>query len=178
MKTKHPIKSDGLGSVAIRLAKEIEASSGNSGVVAIDGALRRLLEGGGEDARELRTMLMIHLAVASNEWDCADGPGVDGQERMLSTEEAARMMGCSRPHVAMLADAGQLAGAIRSKGGHRKIPVASVLKWVDSAKDETASSTSDSDYRKAACDGGLYAIPEEIYAEAGKRTRSRARKRA
>ena len=47
-------------------------------------------------------------------------------------------------YTAGLAD--KLEGGVKSKGGHRKVPKASVLKWIEAAK----AAAGDKDYRKAA----------------------------
>ena len=83
---------------------------------------------------------------------------------MLSTEEAAQLMHCSRPYVAMLIDAEKLAGGVKSRGGHRKVPRSAVLQWIKAAE---AESSGDKNYRKAAADADMYSIPDEVYVKGG-----------
>ena len=83
---------------------------------------------------------------------------------MLSTEDAAQMMGCSRPHVAMLIDSKKLGGAISTPGGHRRVPESAVRAWIKER--EVASKPSvDADYKSAAKEAGMYDIPEAAYIE-------------
>ena len=84
----------------------------------------------------------------------------DPTEDMLSTEASARLMGCSRPHVAMLIDAQVLAGGIKNERGERLVPLASVVRWVREFKNPSG----DADYRKAGVAGGMYDIPDDVYA--------------
>ena len=131
--------------------------------------LHELLDGQDDDAKALRLAMQIHLALVSNgiRSKPAQAEGVE----MLSTEEAAKLMDCSRPYVAMLIDADKLEGGVKSKGGHRKVPKASVLKWIEAAK---TPATSGKDYRKAAVDAQMYSIPDEAYVKAVKRSRRSA----
>lgn len=61
-----------------------------------------------------------------------------GADDLISTAEAAELLGYSRPYVAMLIDQQQLEGATQSPGGHRRVPRASVLAW--KAKHQVQSS--------------------------------------
>lgn len=94
--------------------------------------------------------------------------------KMLSTEEAAQLMGCNRPYVAMLIDAEKLAGGVTSKGGHRKVPKSSVLQWIEATKAAKDAAAGDKDYRKAAVDAGMYLIPDAEYVKVAKRSSRRA----
>lgn len=50
---------------------------------------------------------------------------------LISTAEAAEILGFSRPYVAMLIDQQKLKGATISAGGHRRVPRSSVLEWAE-----------------------------------------------
>lgn len=159
--------TDALLAISASLAEKLAALGQPAKPSLLARALHELLDGQDDVARELRTAVQIHLARVSN------GPtrsvpevGLSGEE-MLSTEDAAQIMGCSRPYVAMLVDAGKLAGAVRTKGGHRKVPKAAVLQWLDVARSGKNVSSSAGDYRGVAAEVGMYSTPEEAYIEVG-----------
>ena len=87
---------------------------------------------------------------------------------MLTTEAAAELMQCSRPYVAMLIDNKKLAGASVTEGGHRRVPESSVRAWIE----ERDAKAAQSDYRAAAAEAGMYAIPEKAFVESKSRRRS------
>lgn len=158
--------SDPLLAMGSTLAEKLAALGQPAESTVLARALHELLDGQDDATKALRVAMQIHLARVSNE-SGTNRPSDAESEDMLSTEEAARLMDCSRPYVAMLIDAEKLAGAVKSKGGHRKVPKASVLQWIESAK---RAATGDKDYRKAAADAGLYSVPDEIYVKAAKRS--------
>ena len=90
---------------------------------------------------------------------------------MLSTQQAARLMGCSRPYAAMLIDRGILAGGVTSAGGHRRVPEKSVFAWIEM---QPKQGRHDTDYRAAARKAGMYAIPEKAYVETMKARRMKS----
>lgn len=77
---------------------------------------------------------------------------------LLTTEQAAQLMGYSRPYVAMLIDANKLKGGSVSEGGHRRVPRSSVLAWIRKANKKNKAD--DANYRAAALEAGMYNIPE------------------
>ncbi|WP_300752389.1 excisionase family DNA-binding protein [Janthinobacterium sp.] len=158
--------SNTLVTMASRLAEKLEAlgQPAKSGLIAH--ALHELLDGQDESTKELRAAVQIHLAIVSNGSAIAHTAADVESVAMLSTQEAAQLMDCSRPYVAMLIDAGKLAGAVTSKGGHRRVPKSSVLQWIEAASLAKSTAAGDKDYRKAAMDAGMYAIPEEDYVKA------------
>ena len=89
------------------------------------------------------------------------------EDPLLSTVEAAKILGFSRTYIAMLIDNGKLPGAIVSDGGHRRVPQSAVLDYqaVKDVKKEGAST----DYRDAGNAAGMYAIPERQYINAARR---------
>jgi excisionase family DNA binding protein len=48
---------------------------------------------------------------------------------LISTAQAAELLGYSRPYVAMLIDQNKLKGATVSAGGHRRVSRSAVLDW-------------------------------------------------
>ncbi len=77
---------------------------------------------------------------------------------LLTTEQAAQLMGHSRPYVAMLIDANKLKGGSVSEVGHRRVPCSSVLAWIK--KTNKKIKAGDANYRAAALEAGMYDIPE------------------
>ena len=114
--------------------------------------LKELLDGQGVASRDLRLAMSIHLVEVANK---VPGKVKDKSEIMLTTEEAAKLMGRSRPWVAMLIDANGLPGSEVSRGGHRRVPKSSVLDWL--ARNKLVGSA---DYRKAGRESGLYEIDD------------------
>lgn len=155
---------DTWATIGSRLAEKLDAWGQPLTSHQIARALHDLLDGQDQSARELRTAVQIHLAIVASESVASDVVPEGRNVEMLSTEQAAQLMGCSRPYVAMLIDAEKLAGGITSKGGHRKVPKSSVLQWI---ADKSARPT-DEDYRKAAADTGMYSIPDAEYVKAAK----------
>lgn len=132
-----------------------------------------LLDGQDQVARALRADIQINLAIVSNESSSETAADVK-DVKMLSTEEAAQLMGCSRPYVAMLIDAEKLAGGVMSKSDHRKVLKSSVLQWIEVTKAAKDAAAGDKDYRKAAVDAGMYSIPDAEYVKAANRSSRRA----
>lgn len=68
----------------------------------------------------------------------------------------------------MLIDNKKLAGASVTAGGHRRVPESAVRAWIK----ERQAVASQSDYRAAAAEAGMYSIPEKVFVEAKIRRRS------
>lgn len=151
--------ADLLGNVASRLASRINKPKRSIETKALLAALHALLDGASAESREARLALQMHLAQVSE--NLVAGLPVAGNDPMLSTEEAAQMMECSRPYVAMLIDQDQLPGATKTAGGHRKVPKSSVEAWIESHKVSGSAN-----YRAAGQDSGMYDIPESKYVRA------------
>jgi excisionase family DNA binding protein len=128
------------------------------------GELKELLDGDGAASRDLRLAISIHLVEVANKGPV---PAKDKSDPMLTTEEAAKLMGRSRPWVAMLIDSGELPGAEVSRGGHRKVPKSSVLGWMERNKPSQGSA----DYRKAGRDTGIYEADDALVAKALRESR-------
>lgn len=166
------LASEAVMTMASSLADKLVALGQPATSGLIEQALHELLDGQDQAAKALRAAFQIHLAIVSN-GGSATAADVKTED-MLSTEQAARLMECSRPYVAMLIDAEKLAGGVTSKGGHRKVPKSSVLRWIETTNAAKEASAGDSDYRKAAADAGMYAIPDEAYAKTAKPRGQRA----
>lgn len=87
-------------------------------------------------------------------------PASGSSEAMLIIAEAAELLGCSRPHVAMLIDDGRLSGAMMS-GRHPRVTVASVMAYK-----KTQQPRANANYKRAAQSAGMYAIPDEAFVKA------------
>lgn len=86
---------------------------------------------------------------------------------MLSIAEAARLLGCSRPRVAMLVQHGLVTGATLT-GTEKCIPRSSLLAYKASQPPIGSS-----DYKAAARDAGMYRIPDKQILRALAKRRSR-----
>jgi len=155
-------RPDALKMIADRVSSRLKVSPGE-----LLRELHRLVDG--PDSRTMRVLLISHLA----QEEARDVVEVSRsarsvEARMLTTEEAAELLACSRPHVAMLIDAGKLPGATRTDGGHRRVPEASVLAL---KKERDAAKKADANYRAAGKAAGIYDIPEQEWVKAAKRGR-------
>lgn len=133
--------------------------------------LHEVIEGPNEASVEIRTLLMARLAhlqvvtQARRKLAAARRGVARSADEVLTTEEAADLLGCSRPHVAMLIDAGALKGASKTPGGHRRVPKGSVLALKKEREDQ--GRRSGADYRKAARETGMYDVPEAEWVRGG-----------
>jgi excisionase family DNA binding protein len=131
--------------------------------------LHQVLDGNDTQALRARTHLQQHLLLLSQQeigrqdQDTADRSTAAS---MLTTQEAAALMGCSRPHVAMLIDTGCLDGAVRTPKGHRRVPLASVQQWL--LEHPTVPPGTDT-YRQAGQEAGIYAVSVADSAKAAAR---------
>jgi excisionase family DNA binding protein len=162
-------KTDPLASVAEQLAAKLPAL-GLQGQPNLLQALHDLLDGADEAARTSRTQLQIHLIKVADHLISVQSRQPAAAPRMLSTEDAAQLMGCSRPYVAMLIDAKKLAGSVTTEGGHRRVPEASVRDWIN-AQQTASKAGADSDYKAAARDAGMYKVSDADYLAAANKIR-------
>lgn len=162
-------KINPLATVAEQLAAKLSAL-GASAQPNVLQALHELLDGADEAARASRTQLQIHLIKVSDHLISTQSRQPITAQRMLSTEEAAQLMGCSRPYVAMLIDANKLAGSVTTEGGHRRVPEASVRDWITSQQSANQADA-DSDYKAAARDAGMYKVSDADYLAAASKIR-------
>jgi len=165
------IPADPLGVMAMALSKHIASMSNSTSKSSLTHVLREMLDGESEESRLLRTALQIHLVKVSNQPAFAKQHDQQVQDVMLSTEEAAQLMGRSRPWVAMLIDAKVLSGATVTSGGHRKVPRASVLKWLESNKTKEMGNK---DYRQAGVDADIYSVDDAVFVKRLKDLKKRA----
>ena len=153
------VKRDSLGLIAHGLATRIPALGATASIDVVK-ALHDLLDGADDTARATRTQVQLHLVRVAEQLVAAAVKKEPKESKMLSTEQAAKLMGCSRPYAAMLIDRHVLAGGVISAGGHRRIPERSVVEWIQS---QPKPGKRDGDYRAAARTAGMYDIPEKAY---------------
>lgn len=117
------------------LAKAIGSALGTNGrssATAVHQVLHQVLESATLQSRNTRMQLIRHLVDIEAGQAGITAPvsaPVQAAADLISTAEAADLLGYSRPYVAMLIDQHQLEGATKSPGGHRRVPRASVMEW-------------------------------------------------
>ena len=111
------------------LADAIGSMTGTlSGQVA--NALHQVLESATPASRSARLQLIRHLVDVESQSVGIEMPkSVAAANDLISTAQAAELLGYSRPYVAMLIDQNKLKGATVSAGGHRRVTRAAVLDW-------------------------------------------------
>lgn len=166
-KPQSSLKADPLGQLASGLASRLARKTAIDSR-AILRALHETLDGADEASRNARLSAQLHLASVADSLMGARTP--TRVDRMLSTVEAAEIMACSRPYVAMLIDSGKLAGATKTSGGHRKVSLASIEAWLASREPSP-----DKDYREAGKAAGIYSVEEAVVMKAALRKPTRAR---
>jgi excisionase family DNA binding protein len=93
-------------------------------------ALHQVLEATTPQSRNARLQLIRHLVDVESQSVGIEMPRpVATANDLISTAQAAELLGYSRPYVAMLIDQNKLKGATVSAGGHRRVSRASVLDW-------------------------------------------------
>lgn len=146
-------------------------------------ALEQALTADDAAGRSLRMDLIVMLANVGRETVIAEAANDQGQVRqvkavdaslagdpLLSTVQAAKILGFSRTYIAMLIDDGQFPGAIVSDGGHRRVPQSAVLEY--QALKEAGKQESSTDYREAGKAAGMYEVPERAFIKASRRVDS------
>ena len=111
------------------LADAIGSMTGTlSGQVA--NALHQVLEATTPQSRSARLQLIRHLVdIESQSLGIEMPKSIAAANDLISTAQAAELLGYSRPYVAMLIDQNKLKGATVSAGGHRRVSRAFVLDW-------------------------------------------------
>ena len=142
----------------VKKVKGVEQAQINSGVLRL--VLHEVLESQDEASRQIRGQLQMYLAHLIFNKDMLSSQA--SAEKMLSTEQAAQLMGRSRPFVAMLIDNGKIIGAQTTTGGHRRVSESSVKKWIAENTAQSAS-TKKAYYRQAGAEMGMYSIPEAAF---------------
>jgi excisionase family DNA binding protein len=93
-------------------------------------ALHQVLEAATPQSRNARLLLIRHLVDIESQTVGIEVPRpLATANDLISTAQAAQLLGYSRPYVAMLIDQNKLAGATVSAGGHRRVSRAAVLDW-------------------------------------------------
>jgi len=105
-------------------------------------ALHQILEATTPQSRHARLQLIRHLVDVESQSVGIEMPKtVVTANDLISTAQAAELLGYSRPYVAMLIDQNKLKDATVSAGGHRRVSLASVLDW--KAKHQVTGKTTD-----------------------------------
>ena len=134
-------------------------------------ALHQVLEATTPASRSARLQLIRHLVDIESQSVGIETPkSVPATSDLISTAQAAELLGYSRPYVAMLIDQNKLKGATVSAGGHRRVSRASVLDWKN--KHQTISKATD--LRTEGQKAGAYRSTE---AEALHRVKALAKRR-
>ena len=93
-------------------------------------ALHQVLEATTPQSRSARLLLIRHLVDIESQSVGIEMPKTRATaDDLISTAQAAELLGYSRPYVAMLIDQNMLKGATVSAGGHRRVSRAAVLDW-------------------------------------------------
>ena len=93
-------------------------------------ALHQVLEATTPQSRNARLVLIRHLVDIESQTAGIEVPKTLATANdLISTAQAAQLLGYSRPYVAMLIDQNKLKGATVSSGGHRRVSRAAVLDW-------------------------------------------------
>jgi excisionase family DNA binding protein len=93
-------------------------------------ALHQVLDASTPQSRSARLVLIRHLVDIESKTVGIEIPKQPATAPdLISTAQAAELLGYSRPYVAMLIDQNMLEGATVSAGGHRRVSRAAVLDW-------------------------------------------------
>lgn len=120
-----------------------------------------LIDADGKET-ELPAEVLDLLSFVMKAWKHGQGITVTVQSQLLTTQDAADLIGCSRQHVVSLMNSGSLPG--RKIGTHRRIKLADVLSFI---KDE--------DKRRDAAMDELVALTEEINGYQNQQPKKQAR---
>lgn len=113
------------------LAEAIGSMTGTLSI-QVANALHQVLEATTPQSRSTRLLLIRHLVDIESQTAGIDVPKTLATANdLISTAQAAQLLGYSRPYVAMLIDQNKLKGATVSSGGHRRVSRAAVLEWKD-----------------------------------------------
>ena len=164
---KTPVhRYDPLGPLADAIGSMTGTTSGQ-----VANALHQVLEATTPQSRSARLQLIRHLVDIESQTVGIEIPkSVATADDLISTAQAAELLGYSRPYVAMLIDQNKLKGATVSAGGHRRVSRAAVLDW--KAKHQVTGKASD--LRTEGQKAGAYKSPE---ADVVRRVKALAKKR-
>jgi excisionase family DNA binding protein len=127
---------DPLGTLATAIGSVLtmgagkKQSSTRSMSFQVSQALHEILDAQTPQSRSTRMLLIRHLVdVESQQLGLETSRKAGATDDLISTAQAAELLGYSRPYVAMLIDQKKLVGATVSAGGHRRVSRAAVLAW-------------------------------------------------
>ena len=121
-----------------------------------------------EVGKQLRMAIVGKLAILeSGTPNSAAAPAAAAEDEVLTTAQAAALLEASRPYVAMLCDAGKLGEVLKTEGGHRRVRKSAVDAYRLAQTRTVADAVSP---RQAGVDAGLYALDDEVYVNAGRRS--------
>lgn len=135
------------------------------GKVALVPTKRRtpsLIDADGKET-ELPEEVLSLLNFVMEAWKHGQGITVTAQSQLLTTQDAAELIGCSRQHVVSLMNSGALPG--RKIGTHRRIKLEDVLNFIN-----------DEDKRRDKAMDELVEITEEIGGYKNQQQRKQERK--
>lgn len=121
-----------------------------------------LIDADGKET-ELPEEVLSLLNFVMEAWKHGQGITVTAQSQLLTTQDAAELIGCSRQHVVSLMNSGALPG--RKIGTHRRIKLEDVLNFIN-----------DEDKRRDKAMDELVAITEEIGGYKNQQQRKQERK--
>jgi excisionase family DNA binding protein len=90
---------------------------------------RCVLIGADGKAVKMPTKVFDLLTQALHAWTRGNGVTLTVQTKLLSTQQAANLIGCSRQHVVSLMDSGAIPG--RRVGTHRRMKLQDVLSFIE-----------------------------------------------
>lgn len=112
---------------------------------------------------ELPDEMLDLLSFVMKAWKHGQGITVTVQSQLVTTQEAADLIGCSRQHVVSLMNSGALPG--RKIGTHRRIKLEDVLRFIH-----------DEDKRRDQAMDELVALTEEMGGYENQQPKKQARK--
>lgn len=121
-----------------------------------------LIDADGKET-ELPEEILDLLSFVMKAWKHGQGITVTVQSQLVTTQEAADLIGCSRQHVVSLMNSGALPG--RKIGTHRRIKLEDVLRFIH-----------DEDKRRDQAMDELVALTEEIGGYENQQPKKQARK--
>lgn len=127
---------DPLGTLAAAIGSVLTSSADKKPATTrsmstrVSQVLHAVLEAQTPQSRSTRMQLIRHLVdVENQQLGLETSDSSFPMDDLVSTAQAAEMLGYSRPYVAMLIDQKKLKGATVSAGGHRRVPRSAVLAW-------------------------------------------------
>lgn len=123
--------AEAIGSMLVGTVGKKQAATGTLSI-QVAKALHQVLEARTPQSRSTRMLLIRHLVDIESQVAGIEIPIKRAiADDLISTAQAAEILGYSRPYVAMLIDQKKLKGATVSSGGHRRVSRVAVLEWKD-----------------------------------------------